>query len=169
MPTQTSRLPRRAAMAVASALALLASPAAAQTGPVGFGSGAFDRGAPVEVASDTLEVDQASGRATLTGNVVIAQGDLRLSANVVTVDYATTDGKRSIQRLNATGDVIVVAGEDAARSETAVYTLGTSEIVMTGDVVVTQGTGTLAGDRLAIDLATGAGTVSGRVRTTLQP
>jgi lipopolysaccharide export system protein LptA len=147
---------------------LLPSVAAAQ-GQIGFGGGDFDRSAPVEVAADSLEVDQATGRATLTGNVVIAQGELRLSADLVTVDYATTDGERRIERLNAVGDVIVVAGPDAAEGQEAVYTLGSAEILLTGDVVVTQGDATLAGDRLSVNLETGAGTVSGRVRTTLQP
>jgi len=151
------------------AVLLLALPALAQ-GTVGFGGGDFDGDAPVEVAADSLEVDQATGRAVLTGNVVIAQGDLRLSAARVEVAYATGAGAdRRIERLNATGDVLIVAGEDAAEGQEAVYTLGTSEILMTGDVLVTQDGATLAGDRLAVNLATGSGTVSGRVRTTLQP
>ena len=154
---------------LALALLLLAAPAAAQDATLGFGGGDFDGDAPVEVQADELTVDQATGRATLTGNVVIAQGELRLSADVVTVDYATTDGRRRIERLNATGDVLVVSGEDAAEGQEAVYTLGTSDILLTGDVVVTQDGNVLAGDRLAIDLDSGSGTVTGRVRTTLRP
>jgi lipopolysaccharide export system protein LptA len=147
----------------------LASAASAQSASVGFGGGDFDRSAPVEVASDSLDIDQATGRAVLTGDVVIVQGDLRLSADKVTVDYATTGGDRRIERLNAMGNVLLVAGEDAAEGREATYTLPTSEVLLTGDVIVTQGGNTLAGDRLAIDLETGAGTVTGRVRTTLRP
>lgn len=154
---------------LAAAFALAAAPVAAQDAGVGFGQGGFDRSAPVEVASDMLEVDQATGQAVLTGNVVVAQGDMRLSAARVTVDYAEVDGERRIERLLASGDVLIVSGEDAAEGQEAVYTLGTSNVVLTGDVVVTQGGNTLAGDRLDIDLASGAGTVTGRVRTTLQP
>lgn len=151
-------------------LALLAGgTATAQGTALGFGGGEFDNQAPVDVASDRLEVDQATGRAVLTGNVVVAQGTLRLSAEQVTVEYAEADGRRRIERLIATGEVLIVAGEDAAEGEEAVYTIGTSNLVLTGDVVVTQGGNTLAGDRLDIDLASGAGTVTGRVRTTLQP
>lgn len=149
---------------------LLAPPTLwAQDAAVGFGGGDFDRTAPVEVAADSLEVDQATGRAVLTGNVVIAQGELRLSADLVTVDYAATGPDRRIERLNAEGDVLIVAGADAAEGQSAIYTLGSSEILLTGDVVVTQGGNTLAGDRLAVNLVSGAGTVTGRVRTTLQP
>ncbi|WP_308916210.1 LptA/OstA family protein [Jannaschia sp. LMIT008] len=150
-------------------LTLLALPAWAQGTGVGFGRGDFDRAAPVEVAAETLEVDQVTGRAVLSGDVVIVQGDLRLSAQEVVVNYADADGDRRIERLDAAGDVLIVAGEDAAQGQSATYVLGTSQVLLTGDVVVTQGGATLAGDRLAIDLGTGAGTVSGRVRTTLQP
>ncbi len=148
---------------------LIAVPAGAQTAAIGFGGGDFDTSASVEVAAESLQVDQATGRATLPGDVVIAQGDLRLSADVVTVDYATTGGTRTIERLNASGNVIIVAGADAAEGQEAVYTLGTSDILLSGDVVVTQAGNTLAGDRLSINLQSGAGTVTGRVRTTLQP
>lgn len=148
---------------------LLTTPVIAQQTDVGFGRGDFDRSAPVEVAADELEVDQATGRAVLTGNVVIAQGDLRLSAQRVIVNYAEGDGDRRIERLNAEGDVLIVAGDDAAQGQSATYVLGTSDILMTGDVLVTQAGSTLAGDRLTVNLISGAGTVSGRVRTTLQP
>ncbi|WP_298437544.1 lipopolysaccharide transport periplasmic protein LptA [uncultured Jannaschia sp.] len=157
-------LPRLTAL-----MLMLALPVAAQDARVGFGGGNHDADAPVEVAADNLEVDQATGRAVLTGNVVIVQGDFRLAANRVTVDYATPGEDRRIERMNATGDVLIVAGEDAAEGQTATYTLGSSDIVLTGDVVVTQAGSTLAGDRLLVNLDSGAGTVTGRVRTTLQP
>ena len=147
---------------------LAATAAGAQGTGVGFGAGQFDRSAPVEVAADELTVDQATGRAVLTGGVVIAQGDLRLSADRVEVVYSTGT-PRAIERIEARGDVLIVAGEDAAEGQAATYELGSSRIELTGDVLVTQGGATLAGDRLAVDLESGAGTVTGRVRTTLQP
>ena len=158
----------RLAFLVTLLVPLALGPALAQGTGVGFGRGDFDNGAPVEVAADELEVDQATGRAALTGNVVIAQGDLRLSANRVDVAYAA-DEPRRIERIVATGNVIIVAGDDAAEGQEATYELGSSQIVLTGDVLVTQQGATLAGDRLAVNLESGSGTVTGRVRTTLQP
>lgn len=146
---------------------IMATPALAQQG-VGFGGGSFDSSAPVEVAADSLDVDQATGQAVLTGNVVIAQGELRLSASRVEVNYSTGTPRR-IERLTAAGDVLIVAGQDAAEGQDAIYELGSGQIVMTGDVLVTQGGATLAGDSLTVNLQSGTGTVSGRVRTTLQP
>jgi lipopolysaccharide export system protein LptA len=150
--------------------ALLCLPAAAQVAAqVGFGNGDFDRSAPVDVAADMLEIDQQAGRAVLTDNVVIVQGDMRLSADLVVIDYIEVDGAQEIQQIDASGDVLLIAGADAAEGETALYELGTSDVLMTGDVVVTQGGTTVSGDVMTLNLASGAGTVTGRVRTTLQP
>lgn len=162
-------MPRSLRAATLALPLTLAAAAAAQTTGVGFGAGDFDGGAPVEVAADSLAVDQATGRAELTGNVAIAQGDLRLTAGRVVVDYAAAGGERRIERMEATGGVVIVAGEDAAEGREAVYVPGSGEIVLSGDVVVTQGASTLAGDRLTVNLGTGSGTVTGRVRTVLQP
>ena len=142
--------------------------ALAQGTSVGFGGGGHDTDAQVEIAADSLSIDQATGRATLLGNVLVAQDTLRLTADEVIVDYADQDGRRTIQSLAAAGDVLIVAGPGAAEGQTAVYTIGSSEIVMTGKVLLTQGDNALAGERLVVNLASGAGTVSGRVRTVLQ-
>lgn len=142
--------------------------ALAQGTSVGFGGGGHDKDAQVEIAADSLSIDQATGRATLLGNVLVAQDTLRLTADEVVVDYVDQDGRRTIQSLSAEGDVLIVAGPDAAEGQTAVYTIGSSEIVMTGEVLLTQGDNALAGERLVVNLASGAGTVSGRVRTVLQ-
>ena len=64
-----------------TALILAASPALAQN--VTFGGMRADISAPVEVAADNLSVNQADGSAVFTGNVVIGQGEMRLSADSV--------------------------------------------------------------------------------------
>lgn len=150
---------------VAAALPLIA---VAQGTSVGFGGGGHDASAQVEVAADSLSIDQATGRATLIGNVMIVQDTLRLTANQVDVEYGDEGGRRIIQTLLAEGDVLIVVGPDAAEGQTAVYSIGSGEVVMTGDVLLTQGGSSLAGERLVVNLETGSGTVSGRVRTVLQ-
>jgi lipopolysaccharide export system protein LptA len=156
------------AVIFAATVVAAAGPALAQNASVGFGGGGHDNRAQVEIAADSLVVDQATGQATLRGNVVIAQDTLRLTATTVEVNYSDVNGKRTIQSLHAQGEVLIVAGDDAAEGQDAVYTLGSGQIVMTGDVLLTQGANALAGNTLVVDLATGSGTVSGRVRTVLQ-
>jgi lipopolysaccharide export system protein LptA len=74
-----------------------------------------------------------------------------------------------IDRITARDNVLLVTPEEAAEGNEAVYTLRTNEVVMTGDVILTQGGNTVAGDRLVVDMETGIGEVQGRVRTVLQP
>ncbi|MEO1911361.1 MAG: lipopolysaccharide transport periplasmic protein LptA [Paracoccus sp. (in: a-proteobacteria)] len=149
-----------------TALALLAAPASAQN--VTFGGMKADVSAPVEVASDNLTVNQTDGSALFEGNVVIGQGDMRLSADQVTVQYAE-GGQNRIQSLTATGNVTLVSGEDAAEAQKAVYDVEGGNVVLTGDVLLSQGQNVLSGDTVTVDLATGAAQVNGRVRSVLQP
>ncbi|MBF9029363.1 lipopolysaccharide transport periplasmic protein LptA [Rhodobacterales bacterium HKCCE3408] len=149
------------------ALILLAGPAAAQVG-IGFGGVAHDASQQVEVVADSLTVDRESGNAVFSGNVVIVQGDLRMAAGEVTVYYAETEGQTEVARVVATGGVLVTRGDDAAEGETAEYAVADASLTLSGGVMVTQGPTAIAGDRLIVDLETGSGTVTGRVRTVLQ-
>lgn len=148
------------------ALILAAAPAAAQN--VAFGGMKADTSAPVEVASDSLSVNQGDGSAVFTGNVVIGQGEMRLSADKVTVEYAE-GGQNRIRSLHAEGGVTLVSGADAAEACEAVYDVEAGNVTMTGDVVLTQGRNALTGDRVVVNLASGTAQVDGRVRSVLQP
>lgn len=146
------------------ALAGLAAPGLAQQ--VAFGGLKADPSLPVEVTSDMLEVNQETGEALFTGNVVIGQGEMRLSAPRVLVVYK--QGQRGIERLEATGGVVLVSGPDAAQAERAEYTIDSGVVVMTGDVLLTQGASALTSERMVVNLTTGTAQMAGRVKTILQ-
>ncbi|MBT8475484.1 MAG: lipopolysaccharide transport periplasmic protein LptA [Rhodobacteraceae bacterium] len=139
----------------------------AQGTDVALGGLALDAALPVEVTADSLSVDQDTGHATFAGDVVVAQGDMRLSAGSLVVEY-DTEQEAGISRMTATGGVTLVNGPDTAAAQEAVYELGVSSLVMTGGVTLTQGRTRITGDRFAIDLTTGAGRMEGRVRTVFQ-
>lgn len=128
--------------------------------------------APVEVTSDQLQVDQVAGTALFSGDVLVIQGELRLAAPQILVAYMRLpDGSMGsdIDTITASGGVVMVTPTEAAEAETAVYSPLREEVVMTGDVLLTQGPNTLSGSRLVIDLVTGSGKMDGRVRTVLTP
>lgn len=143
---------------------LLAPPAIAQTN-IALDGFSTDATAPVEIASESLTVNRESGSAVFTGDVVIAQGKLRLSAESVEVIYLEASG--DISRLLAEGHVIFVTENDAAQSDQAEYNLTDRRLVMTGNVILTQGASTIASDRMTVNLDTGEAQLDGRVRTTL--
>ncbi|MGR3485282.1 MAG: LptA/OstA family protein [Paracoccaceae bacterium] len=144
-------------------LVLLATPALPQGTGVTLGGLSVDRSAPVEVAADSLSVDQASGTALFEGGVRVGQGDLRVGADRVRVVYAGTGGR--IASLTLEGAVTLSTPTEAAEADAATYDIDAGRLTMTGDVLLTQGPAAIAADRMTIDLATGAARMEGSVRT----
>ncbi|MDO5657768.1 MAG: lipopolysaccharide transport periplasmic protein LptA [Paracoccus sp. (in: a-proteobacteria)] len=157
---------RRSALTLICGLML--APMATFAQSVAFGGISADVSAPVEVQADSLSVNQSSGQAEFSGNVVITQGEMRLSASQVRVNYAA-GGQQRIDTLEATGGVTLVNGPEAAEAQQALYRVADGTITLTGDVLMTQGGNILAGERMEVDLRSGTANVSGRVRTVIQP
>jgi len=153
-------------------LMLLGAPAQtlAQGAQVAFGGLKQDPTLPVEVTADQLRVNQADGTAIFTGNVVVGQGQMRLSADRVQVEYAAQNSKATghISRLRAEGNVVLVSGAEAAEAQTAIYTIDSGNVVMTGNVVLTQGENALSSQRMVVDLTSGVATMEGRVKSILK-
>ena len=117
--------------------------------------------APVNYAADRIELQDKQNRVVLSGNVDISQGDLRLRAARTTVAYTDT-GNLKIQRIDATGGVMVTRGGESARGDVAVYDFNARVITMLGNVALRRGSDTLNGGRLVIDLKSGISSVDGR-------
>ncbi|WP_417278641.1 lipopolysaccharide transport periplasmic protein LptA [Celeribacter sp.] len=144
----------------------LSQPAHAQGTQIAFGGLKHDSSLPIEVTSDQLSVDQGTGKALFSGNVVIGQGPMRLTAQTVEVIYASEGGK--IARLLASGGVTMINAGEAAEAQRAEYDLESATVVLTGNVLLTQANSALSGERMVIDLDTGTGRMDGRVKTILQ-
>lgn len=147
-------------------LAVQTAPLIAQGTSVAFGTIRQDTDQPVEVTADNLAVDQSTGTAVFTGNVLIGQGEMRLSAARVQVVYRPEN--KGIARLEATGGVTLVSGPDAAESERADYDIDDGTIVMTGNVLLAQGASAISADKMSVRLSDGTANMSGRVKTILQ-
>ena len=94
---------------------------------------------------------------------MLGQGDLRLSASRVQVVYDGTGG--GISRLSASGGVTFVTATEAAESQNAEYDLDAGTLVMTGEVLLTQGASAISADSMRINLSDGSAQMDGRVRT----
>lgn len=146
---------------------LSTAPVSAQQASIAFGGIKQDTSLPVEVNADNLSINNADGSAVFAGNVVVVQGDMRLTAGEVRVQY-TADGS-GIKSLQATGGVTLIATADAAEAREAVYTIDSGNVVMTGDVLLTQGQNAISGQKLVINLKNGTGVMEGRVKTVFAP
>jgi len=142
----------------------------AQGTNIAFGGLSHDSTLPIELSADELSINQADGTAKFVGNVVIGQGDMRISAGSVLVEYASTEGDATgeISRLVASGGVVLVNGAEAAEAAEAIYTIATGEVVMSGGVILTQGRNALSADRMVVNLKEGTAYMVGRVKSIIQ-
>lgn len=149
---------------------LVAGMATAQGANIALGTKAFDRSQQVEVSADELSVDQSTGQAVFEGNVLVVQGEVRLSAGRVAVVYAQENGSPSgISSLQASGGVTFVTANDAVEAQEASYSVANGTVQLSGDVILTQGQNAISGERLVVDLNSGQGRMEGRVRTIFSP
>ncbi|MCY1128408.1 lipopolysaccharide transport periplasmic protein LptA [Frigidibacter sp. RF13] len=136
--------------------------------PVAFSGLKGEAGKPVEITADVLEVSQKDNQAIFKGNVQAVQGDLRLSSDLLTVEYVEGD-RTKIDRLIADGNVLLSTPVEAAKAEHGIYFLATRELELTGNVVLTQNGDVMTGQKLTVDIDAGTGRMDGRVKTILQP
>lgn len=119
--------------------------------------------APIDFGADRIELQDRANRAVLSGNVSVKQADMTLDAARMTVAYTgrAIDGNPQVSRLDASGGVTVTRPDQRARAQYAIYDLNARVITMLGAVSLTQGTNTVSGGRLVINLDTGRAVIDG--------
>ena len=116
----------------------------------------------VDVAADRIEIQDRADRAIFSGNVQVQQAGLSMSAARLTVAYANNAGSGvDIERLDASGGVVVRSNSETARGDFAVYDLNRRIITMIGGVELNQRGNQVRGGRLVIDLNSGRAVVDG--------
>lgn len=116
-----------------------------------LGLGAHDSSAPIAVSADAFTGDFQTKVGMYTGNVLIAQGDIKLRADKVKI--VVDQGKPN--RIEATGNVVLNAPSGAATGDTGVYDLVPRTITLTGHVVLTKEKNVMRGTSLVVNLVTG--------------
>lgn len=145
----------------ATALALVALPSLgdAQTRP-----SSSDQ--PISFGADAGEY--VGNTVTLRGRAELIQGDNRLRADTVTGLSQTGES-----RIEASGNVYFVTPDQTIRGDRAVFTTSNDTIVVTGDVILTQGQNVLTGSRLTYNTRTQSARIEaggqGRIRGVFYP
>jgi lipopolysaccharide export system protein LptA len=181
----------------ALAVALLCSDAASATGaekPASSSdSAAIFPGTsskqPISIDADKLVYFDKEHKAIYTGNVVVIQGDTKMTCTVMTVflDHApaqgakpATDGQSAptadsgVKHLDATGPVTVISKTQVATGDSGSYDKAEDKVWLIGHVTLSDGQNVTKGDKLTYDLKTGVATVdtsakSGRVHGQFLP
>jgi lipopolysaccharide export system protein LptA len=136
-----------------------------------MGLGKHDANAPIAVSADNFQGDLQTKVGTYYGNVLIAQGDMKLRADKVKI--LVVDGKPN--KIEAGGNIVFAAPSGTATGDNGVYDLGPRTITLTGRVVLSKEKNVMRGTMLVINLATGeaklsaSGMPGGRVQGLFQP
>jgi lipopolysaccharide export system protein LptA len=135
---------------------LAVGPAASQTSALK----GHNSNAPVDVAADRIEVQDRADRAIFSGNVVVRQAELTLTAARLTVAYSSGGGVE-LRRIDATGGVTVRSPSETARGNVGIYDLERRIITLIGDVSLVQRDARVNGGRLTIELDSGRAVMDG--------
>ena len=138
----------------------------AENASLAFGGKDVAADAPIEITSESLEVNQSDGTVVFSGDVLITQGALRLSAAKVLVSY--DNDTSMIATINASDGVVLVSGAEAAEADGAEYDVLSRTVLMSGNVLLMQGNFALSAQQMRIDLEDGSAQMIGRVKTVLQ-
>lgn len=138
---------------------------------------------PISIDADKLVYYDKERKAIYSGNVVVIQGDTKMTCSVMTVflDRAPTQGApqttngqpgpaadSGVKHLDATGPVTVVSKTQVATGDSGIYDKVEDKVWLIGHVTLSDGQNVTKGDKLTYDLKNGLATVdtsakSGRV------
>ena len=150
---------------------------------------------PVSIDADKLVYYDKDQKAIYSGNVVVIQGDTKMTCSVMTVflDHSPAPGAKSpaaqapekadggpsansgIKRLEATGPVTVVSKTQVATGDNGSYDKAENRVQLIGHVTLSDGQNTTTGDKLTYDLKSGKAIIdtgagkSGRVHGQFLP
>ncbi|WIJ27181.1 LptA/OstA family protein [Devosia sp. RR2S18] len=116
---------------------------------------------PVEITADLFTVDENSSEAVFTGNVVVIHPTVTVWAPKVVAIYGD-GGTSDIESFVASGgDVKLQTSDQTATGEQAIFTPGDQLLRLTGNVLVTNASGTVAAPELVVNLETNVSTFTG--------
>ena len=103
---------------------------------------------PVQFGADAGEYTP-DGYA-LRGRAEVTQGTNRIRADAIRI--FNTNGQP--RRVEASGNVYFVTPDQSMRGNNAVYNMNEGTVIVTGDVILTQGQNVLSGGRLVYNVRT---------------
>jgi len=149
---------------------------------------------PIQIDADKLDYFDKEQKAIYTGNVVVIQGDTKLTCSQMTIfmtrveaageaapakapdagDPAPGQGASQVRHMDAVGPVTVVSKTQVATGDTGSYDKPANKVWLIGHVTLSDGGNVTKGEKLTYDLTTGQATVdngktSGRVHGQFLP
>lgn len=127
------------------------------------------QGGRIQVGADQLDVAERDNKAVYIGNVDVVQGDARLRADRLTINFkggsgggraaGVGGGFGDLSDMLAEGEVFYITPELRARGDRGVYTASTDTVVLTGNVIVSRGQDIAKSECLTLNITAGQSTL----------
>ena len=147
---------------------------------------------PVSIEADKLVYFDKEQKAIYSGNVVVIQGDTKLTCSTMTIHMEKTSATPApavkvadaspqpssesshVSHMDCAGPVTVLSKTQTATGDSAVYDKPQNKVWLIGHVTLSDGGNVTKGDKLTYDLTSGQATVdtggtSGRVKGLFLP
>jgi len=133
--------------------------------------------APIQIDADSLEVEDGNAKAVFKGNVRVRQGKSLITTDKLVVHYVknSAGGQNDIEKLELFGNMVATSEKNTASADKGVYFVKTEDIILNGNVVVSQGPNIAKGCKLLANLKTNVAKIlacsggGGRVSTVFSP
>lgn len=107
-------------------------------------------------AKDKIEFIGAENRLSAIGSATAVRADDTLKADKLEAFFVKgTAGKMSLNKITATGKVVIDTGKETVYGDSGVYDVPAEKAVMNGRVKILQGENWLEGTRADVDMKTG--------------
>lgn len=115
---------------------------------------------PIEIESVQMELNEADGRATFSGDVRVLQGDTTISAQKMVVYFADgaslSEGASEFDKIDLYGAVKLSSADQSATADKGSIDLISQIIKLSGDeVVLSEGESVFVGCQLTVNMRTG--------------
>lgn len=135
-------------------------------------------------ATEKMEYFPDSRQARAVGNAKVVRTQDTLTANIITATFKdqgaansdnATQGTGNLDRLEATGNVVIVTPTETLRGQKGIYRADSNTAEITGKVKIERGPNIIEGDRAEVNLTTnvskmfGSESGTGRVRGVFFP
>ena len=112
--------------------------------------------APLKVNAEKMFIDKMALEGGLSGSVSINQGPLNFKADQMEFTFTNNTSMPIIKNLYASNGVVISNQDMTATGNNATYSVSNNEIILLGNVTVKNNFTTLKGNKLLIDLESGA-------------
>ena len=145
---------------------MISTLAQAQNPDRAFGGLGSDSTAPIRIDADRLDVFDRENRAVYSGNVVAVQGDTTIRCSRLTIHFdrnptggSGDDAGDAIRRIECAGPVTILSQDQVATGDQATYDRATGQMVISGNVALSQGQNVTRGERLVYDIDRGVANI----------